>query len=128
MANSGMVIDMREFDKAMVQYAAASGKDFKDISNKSLFDVSLRSIKHMKKAKISMNIETRSVNASLSNYSGEIAVLKAHQLREQGKKNEADRVLQKAREDFKRALKHDPSYKRAERNLTKLVMGLPITL
>jgi len=80
------------------------------------------------KAKIAMNIDTRSVNASLSNYSGEIAVLKAHELREKGKMDEADKVLQKAKENFKKALKHDPNYKRAERNLTKLVMGLPITL
>ena len=46
-----MTVDLKEFDRAMVQYAAASGKDFKDISNKSVFDAALRSVGKMKKAK-----------------------------------------------------------------------------
>jgi len=47
---SAMVLDTRQFDKALVQYAAASKKDFADISNKRVYDISLRSIKYVKNA------------------------------------------------------------------------------
>lgn len=48
---SGAVrLDRREFDKALIQYAAASNKDFKDIVNKRLYDSALRSVRHAKKA------------------------------------------------------------------------------
>lgn len=80
------------------------------------------------KTKIAMNIETRSINASLNNYAGEIAVMKADELLEQGKSDEADEVLKNAKKNFKKALKHDPKYKKAKRNFKKLVMGIPLTL
>jgi len=80
------------------------------------------------KAKISMNIETMSINASLNNYAGEIAVMKADELLEQGKSDEADEVLKNAKKKFETALKHDPKYKKAKRNFKKLVMGFPLTL
>ena len=38
--------DFREWNQAVGLYAAASGKDHKDVSNKKLFDVGLRSVKH----------------------------------------------------------------------------------
>ncbi len=80
------------------------------------------------KTKIAMNIETRSIIASLNNYAGEIAVMKADDLLEQGKSDEADEVLKNAKKNFQKALKHDPKYKKAKRNFKKLVMGIPLTL
>ena len=40
--NASVSVDWREFDQAMVGYAAASRKDFAEISNKKLGDVALR--------------------------------------------------------------------------------------
>ena len=45
-----ITLDTSEFDRAMVQYAAASNKDFADIANKRVFDVSLRSMKYITNA------------------------------------------------------------------------------
>ncbi len=79
-------------------------------------------------SKIAENIETRSINASLNNYAGEIKVIRADELKERGEIKEADKELQEAKKNFKTALKHDPNYKRAKRNLAKLVMGMPMTI
>jgi TolB-like protein len=77
---------------------------------------------------IAMNIETTSVNASLNNYAGEIAVLQAQECRERGEPQRADAFIEEAKHKFQTALKHDPDYKRAKDNLAKLVMGIPLTL
>jgi TolB-like protein len=77
---------------------------------------------------IAMNIETTSVHASLNNYAGEIAVLQAQECKERGEPQRADAFLEKAKDKFQTALKHDPDYKRAKDNLAKLVMGIPLTL
>jgi len=37
-----MQISTSEFDRAMVEYAAASGKDFKDIVNRQLLNLSIQ--------------------------------------------------------------------------------------
>ena len=47
--SSGMVLDMREFDRAMVQYAAASKKDFADISNRQTLNLAIQGLKLQKK-------------------------------------------------------------------------------
>ena len=47
---SGITLDMREFDKAMVQYAAASGKDFKDIVNRQMLNLSIQGVKLQQRA------------------------------------------------------------------------------
>ena len=74
------------------------------------------------------NIETTSINASLNNYAGEIAVFKADEMKERGKTNEAEALLVSAEKKFRTALRYDPNYERAKRNLAKLVMGIPMTL
>jgi len=51
--SNAVTLDTREFDAALIQYAAASGKDLADISNKRVYDTALRSVKHMKKADVS---------------------------------------------------------------------------
>lgn len=80
------------------------------------------------KARIAANIETRSINASLNNYAGEIAVMESDELREQGKLDEADELVKKAKKRFEKALKHDPDYKKPKENLARLAMGIPMTL
>jgi hypothetical protein len=80
------------------------------------------------KANIARNIETRSVNASLSNYAGEINLSDAAELLQKGKSAEAKKLKKLARSNFKKALKYDPKYKRAKKNLVKLTQGVPLTL
>jgi len=46
---AGMTIDTREFDAALIQYAAASNKDFAWASNKNLQEAVIRSIKFTKR-------------------------------------------------------------------------------
>jgi len=77
---------------------------------------------------IAENIETTSVDASLNNYAGEIAVLQAQECRERGEPQRADAFMEEAKQKFETALQHDPGYKRAKENLAKLVMGIPMTL
>jgi len=74
------------------------------------------------------NIETKSVSASLNNYAGEIAVLRAREYKEKGQTQLSETYVEKARRKFETALTHDPEYKRARRNLSELVMAMPMTL
>ena len=80
------------------------------------------------KAMVLGNIETQSVDASLNNYSGEIAVSGAQDLKRAGRNKEALRLLEEAKEHFELALKYDPAYLRARDNLESLSMAIPITL
>jgi TolB-like protein len=77
---------------------------------------------------IKKNIETRSVKASLNNYSGEIAMLTAEELKEKGNEDKAKDVLNRAKEDFKEALKYDPNYERSRNNLSKIAISIPVTI
>jgi len=75
------------------------------------------------------NIETKSVDASLNNYAGEIALQKADRMKEDGQPEEvSQRMLEEAKQRFKKALDYDPAYERAKLNLEKIVMGIPMTL
>jgi len=80
------------------------------------------------KAKIVKVVETHSVDASLKNYSGEMAMVKAEELKRTGRKDEAARLLREAKERFSEALQYDPNYQRAKKNLATLAMAIPITL
>jgi TolB-like protein len=77
---------------------------------------------------IKKKVETRSVEASLNNYSGEIAMLTAEQLKQKGDQVKAKEVLNQAKEEFREALKYDPNYERAKQNLAKIAMSIPVTL
>jgi TolB-like protein len=77
---------------------------------------------------ISDQVETRSVDASLSNYAGEMALLEASDLKSVGKATRAKQLLSEARIRFEVALKHDPGYQRARDNLASLTMAIPMTL
>jgi tetratricopeptide (TPR) repeat protein len=77
---------------------------------------------------LAKNVETRSVDASLDNYAGEIALLKADNLKAEGKIEKAENLINEARLRFESSLKHDPSYERAKTNLASLTMAIPMTL
>jgi len=73
-------------------------------------------------------VETKSMDASLSNYAGEMALLEAKEFKSSGKPKQADSLLKQARIRFEVALKHDPGYQRARDNLASLAMAIPMTL
>ena len=80
------------------------------------------------KFQISGLVETLSVEASLTNYSGEMDIIKADALKAEGKDKLAQSIMDNAREKFESALKIDPSYVRARNNLEGLAMAMPMTL
>ena len=77
---------------------------------------------------IAKNIETRSIDASLNNYAGEVSVIKANELKKKGESSEADSLIKEAENNFKKALQHDPNYTRAKKNLLKLAKAIPMTI
>jgi len=77
---------------------------------------------------IASGIETRSLDASLDNYAGEIAMFEADRMKNRGKTNQADELLNQAKARFEAALNHDPGYERAKNNLSSLTMAIPMTL
>lgn len=50
MADTGIMIDTREFDAALRQYAAVSSKDYADVCNHQLRNLAIQSLKRTKKA------------------------------------------------------------------------------
>lgn len=73
-------------------------------------------------------IETKSVEASLKNYKGELTVEEAKKLVQEGKKEEAKKLIEEAKKDFKEAVAIDPNYEKAKKNLSKISMAIPVTL
>lgn len=74
------------------------------------------------------NIETTSVDASLDNYAGEMALLQADELKVKGDTDQAEKLIEQARARFEDALQHDPAYDRARKNLASLTLAIPMTL
>lgn len=104
---------------------------FFEIEKQLVFKISgfLRAIlSDQEKLIIASKVETRSVEASLNNYAGEIAVYKADDLRSTGQTDEVQALIEEAKQSFKEAISFDPEYEKAKKNLTKLLMGVPITL
>lgn len=79
-------------------------------------------------SQLARNVETKSVVASLDNYAGELALLQAKDLKGKGKSDLAEKLIQEAKLRFKGAIKHDPGYQRAKKNLATLTMAIPMTL
>ena len=77
---------------------------------------------------IAKNIETKSVRASLSNYKGEIELMKSEELKAKGKAEESKKIKLVAKKDFERALSYDPNYERAKENLSRISLAIPTTL
>ena len=73
-------------------------------------------------------VETKSIEASLSNYKGEIAVMKAEELKEEGKEEEAQEAIEEAEADFKKVLEFDPEYEKAKENLSRISLAIPVSL
>ncbi len=80
------------------------------------------------KSVILAKIETKSVEASLKNYKGELTVEEAKKLAQEGKKEEAKKLIEQAKKDFKEAVAIDPNYEKAKKNLSKISMAIPVTL
>lgn len=78
--------------------------------------------------RIANKIETKSVQASLFNYAGEMVLTEAQHLRDLNMHAEAKKAEKRAADKFNRALDYDPEYQRAKNNLEKLIMGIPLTL
>lgn len=77
---------------------------------------------------LASKIETKSVAASLSNYKGEIATMKANELRKAGKAEEAKKAIAEAKMSFEKAIEADPGYKKARENLSKVSLAIPVNL
>jgi TolB-like protein len=77
---------------------------------------------------IASAVETRSVDASLSNYAGEMAVYEADRMKRKGANGEVKALLDQAKNRFEAALSADPGYERAKQNLASLTMAIPMTL
>jgi TolB-like protein len=77
---------------------------------------------------IAKNVETRSVDASLNNYRGEIAVMKAEELKAKGAADEAKKALETAKTSFQKAIALDPEYEKARKNLARISLAVPVTL
>lgn len=77
---------------------------------------------------ISKNIETKSIDASLNNYAGELAMFQANALKKEGKSSEADPLIEEAKNRFEEALQNDPKYARAKKNLINLAKAIPMTI
>ncbi len=77
---------------------------------------------------IASKIETKSVDASLKNYRGELTLEEAKKLAHEGKKEEAKKLVEQAKRDFTEAVTIDPSYEKAKKNLSKISMAIPVTL
>lgn len=77
---------------------------------------------------IAKNVETRSVDASLNNYRGEIAVMKAEELKARGAADEAKKELEAAKTSFQKAIALDPEYEKARKNLARISLAVPVTL
>jgi hypothetical protein len=86
---------------------------------------------------IQNRVETRILNASLENYSGEKLVAEIQTLELQKKKSSSNKdkidneikILKiQAAGKFKNAVKEDPDYKRAKENLNKMTLMLPSSI
>ncbi|HQL44950.1 MAG TPA: CsgG/HfaB family protein [Spirochaetota bacterium] len=77
---------------------------------------------------IASNVETKSVEASLKNYKGELTVEEAKNLAQAGKKEQAKKLIEEAKKDFKEAVAIDPNYVKAKKNLSRISMAIPVTL
>ncbi len=79
-------------------------------------------------SQLASNIETKSVKASLDNYAGEYALLRADEQKGKGNREIKQKLIREAKSRFQDALKHDPGYARARHNLAQLAMAIPRTL
>lgn len=77
---------------------------------------------------IASKVETKSVKASLNNYTGEQAFMEAKELKKAGKEAESKKAIIEAKENFKKAVELDPTYEKAKKNLSKVSLAIPVQL
>ncbi|HQI02038.1 MAG TPA: CsgG/HfaB family protein [Deltaproteobacteria bacterium] len=81
-----------------------------------------------KQARIVGAVETKSLEASLKNYSGETALIKVHELEKTGNRREIAELMKYAKQMFTEALEFDPGYDRAKINISRMINAIPMTL
>lgn len=72
--------------------------------------------------------DTKIREASLENYKGEVKAEEILILKKKGETQKAKQLIEEARQDFKKAVELDQKYEKAKRNLSKYVLGSPMTL
>lgn len=72
--------------------------------------------------------DTKVIKASLANYEGEKKLEEIEVLKKKNKKEEVKKKIAEAKENFKEALKYDSNYEKAKSNLSKIGLGIPMTL
>ncbi|MFH0975326.1 MAG: CsgG/HfaB family protein [Spirochaetota bacterium] len=77
---------------------------------------------------IASKVDTKSVEASLNNYSGEIAFMEAKTLKKEGKEAEAKQAIKEAKQNFQKAVALDPAYEKAKKNLSRVSLAIPVQL
>lgn len=77
---------------------------------------------------LASKVETKSVAASLNNYKGELAALKADELKKAGRAEEAKKAVAEAKLSFEKAVEADPTYRKAKENLAKVSLAIPVNL
>lgn len=138
-------INVRVIETATARVIASSGKtgalnQFFNISKGASiallgqfkFDLTENEVAVIKK-----QIETKNIEASLSNYSGEqlmrkVAVLEQQKKVQDANQKEIDQKINSikaiAKNKFRNALNGDPDYKKAENNLNKMTLMLPSSI
>ena len=80
------------------------------------------------KKKLMKKYDTKVIEASLANYKGEEKLEEIAVLKKQNKKEEVKKKTEEAKKDFKEAIKLDSNYEKAKKNLSKIGLGIPMTL
>lgn len=132
--NGGLRMESQVFSVekgAQLGTASANGKtnDFFELEKQMVSRVSefLGTILTQdEQKKIASKVETKSVEASLNNYSGEIAFMQARELKKAGKESEAKLAIAEAKQNFEKAIKLDPAYEKARKNMSRLSLAIPI--
>jgi len=78
--------------------------------------------------KLLRRVDTKSIEASLANYSGEEKLEEIEILKSQKKNEKIKEKAKEAKDLFEKAIRHDKDYERAKQNLKKLAHAIPMTI
>lgn len=117
----------------MIKQTSAAGKldNFFTVQNQIAVNISTAmNLKLSEKAKSRLigKYDTKVLDASLANYRGEQKLEKIEVLKKKKMKTELKKVKEEAKKDFKEAIKLDTNYEKAKKNLSKIGLGIPVTL
>ena len=80
------------------------------------------------KDKLVQRYDTKILDASLANYQGEQKLEEMQVLKKQNRTDELKKKQEEAKKDFKKAIELDGDYEKAKKNLSKVGLGIPMTL